>query len=90
MTSGILWIVSYEKMLGQLTDAGNTTTLAHYLHVLAPSFLCGGLPKFSRGITRSKASSPKLIVFKNAANGKSGSYFARELDANRILHRLQD
>ncbi|MBI4622677.1 MAG: ATP-binding protein [Verrucomicrobia bacterium] len=59
-------IVSYEKMVGQLTDAGNTTTLAHYLHVLAQSFLCGGLPKFSRGVTRSKASSPKLIVFNNA------------------------
>ncbi|MSU24262.1 MAG: ATP-binding protein [Opitutus sp.] len=59
-------IVSYEKMLGQLTDAGNTTTLAHYLQVLAQSFLCGGLPKFSRGVTRRKASSPKLVVFNNA------------------------
>ncbi len=59
-------IVSYEKMLGQLTDAGNTTTLAHYLHLLAQSFLCGGLAKFSRGVTRSKASSPKLIVHNNA------------------------
>lgn len=59
-------IVSYEKMLGQLTDAGNTTTLAHYLHMLAQSFLCGGLAKFSRGVTRSKASSPKLVVHNNA------------------------
>ena len=59
-------IVSYEKMLGQLTDAGNTTTLAHYLLLLAQSFLCGGLQKFSRGVTRSKASSPKLIIHNNA------------------------
>ena len=59
-------IVSYEKMLGQLTDAGNTTTLAHYLHILAQSFLCAGLAKFSRGVTRSKASSPKLMVYNNA------------------------
>jgi hypothetical protein len=59
-------VVSYEKMLGQLTDAGNTTTLAHYLQVLAQSFLCGGLQKFSRGVTRGKASSPKLIVFNQA------------------------
>lgn len=28
-------MLSYQKMLGQLDDAGNTTTLAHYLHLLA-------------------------------------------------------
>ena len=27
-------ILSYNKMLGQLQDAGNTTTLAHYLKLL--------------------------------------------------------
>jgi len=27
-------ILSYQKMIGQLTDAGNTTTLAHYLELL--------------------------------------------------------
>jgi hypothetical protein len=26
-------VLSYQKMLGQLQDAGNTTTLAHYLHL---------------------------------------------------------
>jgi len=28
-------VISYQKMLGQLQDAGNTTTLAHYLELLS-------------------------------------------------------
>jgi len=36
-------ILSYNKMLGQLQDAGNTTTLAHYLKLLETAFLISGL-----------------------------------------------
>jgi hypothetical protein len=36
-------------MLGQLQDAGNTTTLAHYLKLLESAFPAGGLELFSRG-----------------------------------------
>ena len=42
-------ILSYTKMLGQLQDAGNTTTLAHYLELLGSAFLASGLELFSRG-----------------------------------------
>jgi len=35
--------VSYQKMVGQLQDAGNTTTVAHYLELLAGSGLVTGL-----------------------------------------------
>src|SRR6056297_617243 len=41
-------IVSYNKMLGQLQDAGNTTTLAHYLNILGSAFLLSGLELYSR------------------------------------------
>jgi hypothetical protein len=40
-------ILSYQKMLGQLQDAGNTTTLAHYLELLAGAGMLKGVPKFS-------------------------------------------
>ena len=33
-------VLSYTKMLGQLQDAGNTTTLAHYLDLLAGGRAC--------------------------------------------------
>lgn len=58
--------VSYNKMLGQLQDAGNTTTLAHYLKLLESAFLVSGLELFSRGQQRKRGSSPKLILWNNA------------------------
>lgn len=59
-------IVSYTKMLGQLQDAGNTTTLAHYLRLLEGAFLLSGLELFSRGTQRKRGSSPKLVLWDNA------------------------
>ena len=55
-------VVSYQKMLGQLQEAGNTTTLAHYLDLLAGAGMVMGLPKYSGGRARQRASSPKLQV----------------------------
>ncbi len=55
-------ILSFSKMLGQLHDAGNTTTLAHYLNLLAAAGMVCGLPKFSGNVIRSRGSSPKLQV----------------------------
>ncbi|MDP2861613.1 MAG: ATP-binding protein [Desulfobacterales bacterium] len=59
-------ILSYNKMLGQLHDAGNTTTLAHYLRLLETAFLVSGLELFSRGSVRKRGSSPKLLLWNNA------------------------
>ena len=59
-------IFSYNKMLGQLNDAGNTTTLAHYLELLATAYLASGLSHYSGGHPRKRASSPKLILWNNA------------------------
>lgn len=59
-------ILSYQKMLGQLLDAGNTTTLAHYLDLLKGAGLVGGIQKFSGTKIRQRGSSPKLQVFNTA------------------------
>jgi predicted AAA+ superfamily ATPase len=59
-------IFSYNKMLGQLQDAGNTTTLAGYLRLMETAFLVSGLELFSRGQIRKRGSSPKLILWNNA------------------------
>jgi len=59
-------VLSYTKMLGQLHDAGNTTTLAHYLELLAGAGMLTGLPKFAGAAVRSRGSSPKLQVFNTA------------------------
>jgi hypothetical protein len=59
-------ILSYNKMLGQLQDAGNTTTLAAYLRLLETAYLVSGLELFSRGQRRKRGSSPKLVLWNNA------------------------
>jgi predicted AAA+ superfamily ATPase len=70
-------VLSYQKMLGQLQDAGNTTTLAHYLNLLGQAGLLTGLPKYAGQRVRQRASSPKLQVL-NAAllSAQSGVSFA--------------
>ena len=59
-------ILSYTKMLGQLQDAGNTTTLAHYLELLAGAGMVRGLPKYAGDAARTRGSSPKLQVLNTA------------------------
>ena len=59
-------ILSYSKMLGQLQNVGNTTTLAHYLDLLSGSGLLCGLQKFAIQPVRQKGSSPKLAVYNTA------------------------
>ena len=66
-------VLSYTKMLGQLQDAGNTTTLAHYLELLAGAGMVTGLPKYAADAARSRGSSPKLQVLNTAlATAPSG------------------
>lgn len=59
-------VLSLNKMLGSLQDAGNTATLAGYINLLDESGLLGGLQKFSIDTARRKASIPKLQVYNNA------------------------
>jgi len=59
-------ILSYQKMIGQLTDAGNTTTLAHYLELLQGAGVLAGVSKYAQDQIRQRASSPKLQVLNTA------------------------
>ncbi|MBW6455561.1 MAG: ATP-binding protein [Trueperaceae bacterium] len=59
-------ILSYTKMLGQLQEAGNTTTLAHYLELLAGAGMLTGLSKYAGEAVRQRGSSPKLQVLNTA------------------------
>lgn len=59
-------ILSYNKVLGQLLNAGNTTTLAHYLTLLDNSGLLGGIEKYTGSRVSVRSSSPKFQVYNNA------------------------
>lgn len=59
-------LLSFNKMLGSLQDAGNTVTLAGYVNLLDESGLLCGLQKFSVDMARRRASIPKFQVYNNA------------------------
>jgi len=59
-------VLSYQKMPGQLQDAGNTTTLAHYLNLLEGAGLIMGVQKYAGQKVRLKSSSPKLLAMNRA------------------------
>jgi hypothetical protein len=78
-------IVSYQKFVGQLMDAGNTTTLAHYQRLLEGASLIWGLPKWHGQAIQRRASSPKWMVLNTALmTAIAGSTFSEwRSDATR-------
>ena len=82
-------ILSYTKMIGQLQDAGNTTTLAHYLDLLSAAGMLTGLHKYAGGAARRRASSPKLQVLNTALiSAQSGVSFADTRDDGERWGRM--
>jgi predicted AAA+ superfamily ATPase len=59
-------ILSFNKMLGQLQDAGNTVTLAHYLELLRGAGMAAGLQKYTPSPLGRRSSIPKLQVLNTA------------------------
>lgn len=76
-------ILSYTKMLGQLQDAGNTVTVAHYLDLLAGAGMVTGLQKFAGDAARSRGSSPKLQVLNTALMSAQSGLSPEEARADR-------
>lgn len=59
-------ILSLTKLMGQMRDAGNVTTLAGYLGILDECALLTGLQKYARDEARKRGSVPKFQVYNNA------------------------
>ncbi len=82
-------VLSYTKMLGQLQDAGNTTTLAHYLELLAGAGMVRGVPKYAGDAARRRGSSPKLQVLNTALmTATSGVSFDEAREDREFWGRL--
>jgi predicted AAA+ superfamily ATPase len=79
-------ILSYTKMLGQMQDAGNTTTLAHYLDLLAGAGMVCGLQKYAGDAARSRGSSPKLQVLNTALMTVTSGMSPKEAQLDREFH----
>ena len=78
-------IVSYTKLVGQLQDAGNTTTLARYLDLLSQAGLLTGFSKHTERPASAKASTPKLNVLNTALMAAVSGYTFGEARADRTF-----
>ena len=78
-------ILSFTKMLGQLQDAGNTTTLARYLDLLSSAGLITGFQKWANQSFRRRASSPKFNVLNTALMTAGSGYSFEEARADRTF-----
>lgn len=58
--------ISLQKLLGQLQESGNATTIKHYLELFEGAFLVRCLQKYSKKPYRIKASSPKILPLTSA------------------------
>jgi predicted AAA+ superfamily ATPase len=76
-------VLSFTKMLGQLQDAGNTTTLAHYLELLAGAGMVRGLQKYTADAARTRGTSPKLQVLNTALMTASSGLTLDDARADR-------
>ena len=59
-------ILSLTKLMGQLQDAGNVTTLAGYLEILDECALLTALQKYANDEARKRGSIPKYQAYNNA------------------------
>lgn len=75
--------LSLTKMLGQLQDVGNITTLAEYLNLLNQCQLLTGLQKYAHSNARKYNSVPKLAVYNNAllSAWQRNTFLGIQLDA---------
>lgn len=76
-------ILSYDEPLGQLQDAGSTTTLAHYLEPLAGAGMVCGLQNYAGDAARTRGSSPNVQVLDTALMSALAGRSAREVAADR-------
>ena len=76
--------LSFNKMLGQLQDAGNTVTISHYLDLLGKAGMLCALQKFDNKELKRRKSSPRLMVYDTslmtAVSGISKSRYLGEKD----------
>lgn len=91
--------IALQKLLGQLQDRGNTTSIKHYLNLFEGAFLIKQLEKYSKNEIRKKASSPKIIPMStslcNAFDGfyefssadVRGRYFEAAIGAELVKER---
>ncbi|MEA1921747.1 MAG: DUF4143 domain-containing protein, partial [Pseudomonadota bacterium] len=58
--------ISLQKLLGQLQESGNVTTIKHYLELFEGAFLLKTLQKYAGSAVKKRGSSPKIVPLNTA------------------------
>jgi predicted AAA+ superfamily ATPase len=83
--------LSFTKILGQLQDAGNAVTLAHYLDLLSRANMLTGLQNYSGNQIRTRKSSPRFMVYDTSLmTYADGANRRRLLDNSKDRGRLTE
>jgi len=77
--------ISYNKILGQLQDKGNTDLVKRYIEIYCGAFLFQALPKFGSQLFKNKTSSPKICAL---APALSSIYYGDSVDNPEINGRM--
>ena len=67
-------ILSYTKILGQIAESGNTTTLTHYQKLLDQVWFLSGIQKYSRSKVSVRSSIPKWNVYNTSFMSVKADY----------------
>ena len=78
-------IVTYNHLVGRLRDAGNATTIAHYLDLLSDAGIVAQLPNYSGSPVRRPGSSPKLNVLNTSLMTALSGYSFEAAKADRTF-----
>jgi len=71
--------LTYDKMLGQLKEKGNATTLANYLELLTKANMLTGMQKYSGQMIQQRRSSPRLMVYDTSLMTSAAELTPRQL-----------
>jgi len=72
--------VSLQKLLGQLQESGNVTTIKHYLELFEGAYLVKGLQKYSGSELKKRGSSPKILPLNTALVNARREGFPQDMD----------
>ena len=78
-------IVTYTNLVGRLRDAGNVTTVGHYLDLLSDAGIVAHLPNYSGSAVHRTRSSPKLNVLNTGLMTALSGYCLDQALADRTF-----
>ncbi len=76
--------ISLQKLLGQLQESGNVSTIKHYLELFESAYLIRTLQKYSGSEIQKRGSSPKIVPLNTALVNAQGNPLELDINPDRF------